>query len=68
VFETLEFLIKERDVEKHKVVNVKWSLCTARIRKGEVEIQHHSFLISALDGVDFMAQSLYCGESSAGIN
>jgi len=68
VHETLEFLIKERDVEKHKTVNVKWPLCTARIRMGGVEIQHQSFLISALNGVNFTAQSLYCGEGSAGIN
>jgi len=68
VFETLEFLIKERDVEKHKAVTVKWSMYTARIRMGGVEIQHHSFLISALDGVNFTVQSLYCGEGSAGLN
>ena len=47
--ETLEFLIKERDVGKRKPANVKRSLCTARIRMGGVEIEHHSFLISALD-------------------
>jgi hypothetical protein len=51
--ETLEFLIKERDVGKHKAVNVKWSICTARMRMGGVEIQHHSFLISVLDEDQF---------------
>lgn len=36
--ETLEFLIKELYVGKHKAVSVKWSLCTARIRMGGVGI------------------------------
>jgi hypothetical protein len=51
--ETQEFLIKERDVGKHKAVDVKWFLCTERICMGGVEIQHHPFLISALDEGQF---------------